>query len=134
MTTDGDGRTAPEAEVRGAEVRGAEVRGAEVPEAEVRGAEVPEAEVRAAAERWARAAGLPTSVLDEPAPATPSTTARLVRGLLLGAAVGAVLVLSASQGLTAALWGLIALLVGLLVGRIAQDRRRPVPRAVPRRL
>ncbi|MDP5183280.1 hypothetical protein QOZ88_11580 [Blastococcus sp. BMG 814] len=114
MTTDGDGRTAPETEVCGAKVPGAEVR--------------------AAAERWARAAGLPTSVLDEPAPATPSTTARLVRGLLLGAAVGAVLVLSAAQGLTAALWGLIALVVGLLVGRVAQDRRRPVSSTVPRRL
>ncbi|MCF6509061.1 hypothetical protein E9549_16855 [Blastococcus sp. MG754426] len=116
MTTGSEGRTAHAAEVRAAEAGAGEG---------------PEAEVRAAAERWARAAGLPVSVLDEPA--RPSTVARLLRGLLLGAVAGGVLVLSPAQGLDAALWAVLALLVGLLVGRIARDRRRPVAGAVPPR-
>ncbi|MGY1835947.1 hypothetical protein ACI79P_12620 [Blastococcus sp. SYSU DS0510] len=91
-----------------------------------------EAEVHAAAERWARAAGHPTPVLDAPGP-TRSTATRFLRGLLLGAAVGAVLLVSTAQGPTAALWGLLALVGGVLVGRILQDRRRPSPRAVPHR-
>ncbi|MCF6746092.1 hypothetical protein E9529_17790 [Blastococcus sp. KM273128] len=92
---------------------------------------VPEAEVRAAGERWARAAGLPASVLDEPR--GPSTAGRLLRGLLLGALVGGVLLLPAAQGLAAAPWLLLALVAGVLVGRIAQDRRRAGAGAVPRR-
>jgi hypothetical protein len=86
-----------------------------------------EAAVRAAAERWARAAGVPVEVAYGSAPAAASAGVRFVRGLMLGAAVGALLLLVVSGSAVSALpWVLLALGFGCLVGA-STGRRRRVP-------
>ncbi|TYP89069.1 hypothetical protein [Blastococcus xanthinilyticus] len=86
-----------------------------------------DAEVRAAAERWARAAGVPPSVAFDATPRT-STTARFSRGVLLGLAAGALLatlaVLVQGAATTAGAWPLLVPGVGLLLLHLARQRRR----------
>lgn len=81
---------------------------------------VPDAEVRAAAERWAQAAGVPVAVAVPPPPRRAPAAARFVRGLVLGSAFGSLLLATSADWPSAALWGLLALAVGVLAGRIVQ--------------
>lgn len=99
------------------------------------GSPVPsEAAVRAAAERWARAAGVPVEVATGTASAGASAGVRFVCGLLLGIAVGALLVVAVSGELLAAVpWVLLALGLGCLVAAIAEHRRQPSVGSVPSR-
>ena len=84
-----------------------------------------EAAVRAATERWARAAGVPVEVAYGPAQARASAGVRFGRGVLLGAAVGALLaVLVSGAGITALPWVLSALGLGFLVAAVTEHRRR----------
>jgi hypothetical protein len=88
--------------------------------------EVSGADVRAAAERWARAAGVPVSVALGPEPAMPPASRRFLRGLVLGAAVGALLLFLGSGGAGTFLpWVVLALAGGLLVPRILRQRGVP---------
>ncbi|MGY2003708.1 hypothetical protein [Blastococcus sp. SYSU DS1024] len=99
------------------------------------GPAVSDAQVQAAAERWARAAGVPLSTVRGTAPQSGSVTLRVLRGVLLGAAAGVFLmVLARADGASAALWGPLALGAGLLACRMAAQRRNRVPgRAAPSR-
>lgn len=94
------------------------------------GPAVGDAEVQAAAERWARAAGVPPSVARGGSVATPAAV-RFLGGVLLGLAVGAVLALLVSAaGASAGLWPLLVAGAGLLLaGAVRQRRRTPGPAA-----
>ena len=97
------------------------------------GQAVSDAQVQAAAERWARAADVPLSTVRGAAPRRGPVSLRVLRGVLLGAAVGVFLMLLVpAGGAAAALWGPLALVVGLLACRMAAQRGNRVPgRAAP---
>ncbi|MGY2084839.1 hypothetical protein [Blastococcus sp. SYSU DS0539] len=99
------------------------------------GPAVSDAEVRAAAERWARAAGVPLEAAHGSAAHPAPVALRLLRGSLLGAALGVFLLLVArGEAGAAGLWVLLALATGLRVGRITTERRHRVPgRTAPSR-
>ncbi|RZU31736.1 hypothetical protein [Blastococcus saxobsidens] len=93
-----------------------------------------EAAVRAATERWARAARVPVEVASGSTPAAASAGTRFLRGVLLGATVGTLLVVVISgQVLAAVPWVLLALGLGCLVAAIAEHRRPAPVRTVPSR-
>ncbi|WP_346623685.1 hypothetical protein [Blastococcus montanus] len=89
-----------------------------------------DAAVRAATERWARAAGVPVSVAEGAAPdGDPGAGTRFLRGLLIGCAVGALLLWPVTvDGPTALVWVLLALGTGFLLAATTPQRsvaRRP---------
>ncbi|MCZ2860886.1 hypothetical protein [Blastococcus sp. VKM Ac-2987] len=99
------------------------------------GTSVPDAEVRAAAERWARAAGVPLATAQGSAPHRSPAPLRFLRGALLGAALGLLLLLMArGTGITAVLGVVLAVAVCVLAGRISAQRRQRAPgRTAPSR-
>ena len=85
---------------------------------------VSDAEVRAAAERWARAAGVPVSVAVGALPRTPPVGARFLRGLLLGASLWTLLLVGSAAGAVPVLWVLFGAAVASLATRMALHRRQ----------
>ncbi|MGY1846353.1 MULTISPECIES: hypothetical protein [unclassified Blastococcus] len=84
-----------------------------------------DAAVREATERWAHAAGVSPSVARGMAPTRRPVAVRLLRGALLGAAFGALLLLLASSaGTSTTPWVLLVVALGLLVVRIGGPGRR----------
>lgn len=99
------------------------------------GTTVSDARVRAAAERWARAAGVPLEAAHGSAPHRSPGPLRFLRGAVLGAVLGLVLLLLArGTGITAVLGVVLAVAGCVLAGRLTAQRRQRVPgRTAPSR-